>query len=256
MRSTTVFSLPAVGKRTVNSFLLQGERPVLIDTGVPGTGPKILERAAALGIRPSDIAAIVVTHGHIDHFGSAAFLHRTTNAPIIAHSGDLGAYQQGRIAKPLVPTGPFGWLFGKTPVPHAHTEPFVPHVILDGPTTLREYGVAARILPTPGHTPGSISVLTDDGDLIAADLIAGRFLGLLSAPANPPFHDDRGRNLASLNAMLDLGPTTVYVGHGAPLPAARVRRWARREQRRLDRLPARDRPEVRRADATEPRSRS
>ncbi|RMI31236.1 MBL fold metallo-hydrolase [Nocardia stercoris] len=233
MQSVTVIPLPVLGRRNVNTFLLCGERTVLVDTGTPGSGPKILARIEAQGLRPRDLAAIVVTHGHIDHFGSAAFLHEATKAPIIAHAGDLETYAQGRVTGPLPPTGPFGWLFRKTPLPHAHTQPFVPHVVLDAPAALHDYGVAAQILPTPGHTPGSISVLTDAGALIAGDLIAGRFLGLLAAPADPPFHDDPARNLASLNAMLDRDPTTLYVGHGAALDAARVRRWARREQHRL-----------------------
>ncbi|MEV4127250.1 MBL fold metallo-hydrolase [Nocardia sp. NPDC049707] len=232
MQKVTVTALPALGKRTVNTFLLRGDRPVLVDAGVPGSGPRILEQVVALGVSPTDLAAIVITHGHIDHFGSAVFLRQATGAPIIAHSADLASYRLGRNGGPLPPTGPLGWLFGKTPVPHAHTEPFEPQVIIDGPTALHDYGVAARILPSPGHTPGSVSVLTDDGDLIAADLIAGRFLGLFEAPANPPFHEDRLQNLASIDSMLEQGATTLYVGHGAPLDADRVRRWARREHRR------------------------
>jgi glyoxylase-like metal-dependent hydrolase (beta-lactamase superfamily II) len=89
-------------------------------------------------------------------------------------------------------------------------------------------------MPTPGHTAGSVSVLTDDGDLVAGDLIAGPFMGSITGrPANPPFHDDRLTNLASLRAMLALNPVSLHVGHGGRLDPARVARWAEREQQRL-----------------------
>jgi glyoxylase-like metal-dependent hydrolase (beta-lactamase superfamily II) len=102
--------------------------------------------------------------------------------------------------------------------------------------SLSDYGVDARILMTPGHTPGSISVLTHTGDLIAADLIAGSFLGAMRRrPANPPFHQDRRLNLASLEAVLELDLTVIHVGHGGPLNPARVRRWVRREHRKFAR---------------------
>jgi hypothetical protein len=64
-------------------------------------------------------------------------------------------------------------------------------------------------------------VITDPGELIAADLIAGPLLGAINSwPANPPFHYDREQNLDSLDAMLALDPTIVYVGRGPTRPVA------------------------------------
>ena len=55
-------------------------------------------------------------------------------------------------------------------------------------TPAQDFGVAGRIMPTPGHTAGSVSVLTDRGDLVAGDLIANSLFGLVRGrPANPPF---------------------------------------------------------------------
>jgi glyoxylase-like metal-dependent hydrolase (beta-lactamase superfamily II) len=250
MAHTHVIPIPVLGKRNVNAHLLLGRAPVLVDTGVPGSGAKILQRIAEHGIDPDDITAIVVTHAHIDHFGSAAELHRTTGAPVLAHRADAGQYAIGRIREPYLPTGRFGRVLNRLPAFHADAEPFVPQLLIDSPTALHDFGVDARIMPTPGHTAGSVSVLTDAGDLVAGDLVAGSFLGMLARrPANPPFHDDPVGNLASLRAMLALNPTAIHVGHGGPLDPDRVRRWAAAEHIRLGRLAERGRLRTRPEEA-------
>ncbi|WP_202915790.1 MBL fold metallo-hydrolase [Mycolicibacterium sp. CBMA 234] len=220
-----------------NAFLVKGDKAVLVDTGIPGAGPKIEAALAKESVSPADVSAIVVTHGHIDHMGNAAYLRKTLGAPIIAHRADLPAYSSGRaVVEYMRPTGPFGWLFGKVPLVRESTESFEPDVFVESSLPLHDYGVDARIMFTPGHTPGSLSVITGSGELIAADLIAGPLLGAIhSWPANPPFHYDRVQNLSSLDAMLALEPTIVYVGHGGPLDPSRVRRWAQWEHRKIGR---------------------
>ncbi|MGW7379155.1 MBL fold metallo-hydrolase [Streptomyces sp. NPDC054794] len=246
MPRTKVIPLPVLGKRNINAYLLLGRRPVVIDAGVPGSGRKIHDRVAEHGVDPSDISTIVVTHGHIDHFGGAAELSRLTGAPIAAHVGDLGPYTSGRVREPYLPTGMLGRLLSPLPPFHAEAEAFTPRILVRGEMRLEAYGIEARIVPTPGHTAGSMSVLTDAGDLVAGDLVATPLLGMLRRrPSNPPFHDDPLGNLASLRRMLALGPARLHVGHGGPLDPGRVERWAVKEQRRLDRLAAKGRLRVR-----------
>ncbi|WP_053630718.1 MBL fold metallo-hydrolase [Streptomyces sp. H021] len=239
MSRTKVVPIPVMGRHNINAYLLLGRRPVIVDAGTPGSGRRIAEQVAAHGVDPADVSLIVVTHGHIDHFGSAAELHRLTGAPVAGHVADLGPFRTGRAREPYLPTGRMGRLMARNKKLHMRVEPFEPGVLVAGETDLEDFGVAARIMPTPGHTAGSVSVLTSEGDLVAGDLIANSFFGLVRGrPANPPFHDDPLLNLASLRRMLDLNPTRLHVGHGTPLEPDRVRRWASREHRRLSRLEA------------------
>ncbi|WP_030397350.1 MBL fold metallo-hydrolase [Kitasatospora purpeofusca] len=237
MSRTKVVPIPVLGRHAVNAYLLLGRRPVIVDAGTPGSGRKIYDRITAHGVDPTDVSLIVLTHGHIDHFGSAAELHRLTGAPVAGHVADLGPYRTGRVREPYLPTGPMGRLMDRNKNLHVRAEPVEPGVLVSGRTSLEDFGIAGRIMPTPGHTAGSVSVLTDDGDLVAGDLIANSFMGLIPRrPANPPFHDDPRQNLASLRAMLALGPGALHVGHGTALDPDRVRRWAEREHDRLSRL--------------------
>ncbi|MCX4779104.1 MBL fold metallo-hydrolase [Streptomyces sp. NBC_01264] len=223
---------------------------MIVDAGTPGSGRKIHDRITELGVDPGDVSLIVLTHGHIDHFGSAAELHRLTGAPVAGHVADLGPYRSGRVREPYLPTGPMGRIMDRSKELHARAEPVEPQVLIRGETSLEDFGLAARIMPTPGHTAGSISVLTDDGDLVAGDLVANSVMGLIPGkPANPPFHDDPRRNLVSLREMLDLAPTRLHVGHGAPLEPDRVRRWADREHARLSKREATGRIATRAGDA-------
>ncbi|MEU8928037.1 MBL fold metallo-hydrolase [Kitasatospora sp. NPDC048545] len=239
MSRTKVVPIPVMGRHVVNAYLLLGRRPVIVDAGTPGSGRKILDGVTAHGVDPADVSLIVITHGHIDHFGAAAELHRLTGAPVAGHIADLGPYRSGRVREPYLPTGPMGRLMARNRNLHVRAEPVEPGVLVRGETSLEDFGVAARIMPTPGHTAGSVSVLTDDGDLVAGDLVAASFMGLIPGrPANPPFHDDPRQNLASLRRMLALDPTALHVGHGTALDPDRVRRWAEKEHARLARLDA------------------
>ncbi|OJZ74675.1 hypothetical protein BRW65_08185 [Mycobacterium paraffinicum] len=229
--NSKIVKIPVLGDHLVNTYLLIGRRPILVDCGMPNSADRIWNGVIAAGVDPTDLEMIVITHGHVDHFGAAAELQARTGAPVAAHEGDLAAYRAGHSDRSQrQPIGLFGRVFTRTPPPNEVTRPLHPDFVLKGDYRLDDHGLDACIVHTPGHTPGSVSILLNEGDLIAGDMLTGGFLGLLQyRPSNPPFHDDPGQALDSLQAALHMGPHTLHIGHGGPMPAADVQRWLDRQ---------------------------
>lgn len=213
---------------SVNVFLIRGDGgAILVDAGNPGQAGHILAQLAKHSVAPHDMRLILITHVPVDHFGSAAELRESTGAPVTVHALDADAVRQG-IQQPdsLQPTH---WLValgmripgvaGPTRAPALE-----PDIVFKEEFRLDEYtsaplsasGVAGRVLLTPGHTPGSVSVLLDSGEALVGDLVMGWLIGLLPKPGPPIVAWDLERNRESVRQLAALSPRVVYGGHGGP----------------------------------------
>ncbi|WP_417684964.1 MBL fold metallo-hydrolase [Roseibium sp.] len=224
----TIDVIPVMPFGMVNAFLIiAGTVAVLVDTGLPGAEVQVERALARNGLSWKDVSLTIITHGHIDHAGAAVRIRELSGAPIVLHAADA-EYCQGK--PPLLrPTGTFGRLFRKTGAIESPFQTFEADTLLSGDEMLdlRPYGLAGRILHTPGHTPGSLSVLLDDGTVFAGDLVAsGILLGgvvLRNRPKRPPFEEDHAQVAASLRRLIDLGAKRFLLGHGGPLGVDPVR---------------------------------
>ncbi len=214
----------------VNVFIVRGQDGcILIDAGNPDSADVILEKLKEHDITPGDVRLILITHGHIDHFGSAAALRERTGAPVAVHALDANDLRQGTnqqdslrqagwLVRLLMRTPGLKNLFGPDTIP-----PCPPDVEFEGQETrLDEYGVAARVILTPGHTHGSVTLLTDGGEAIVGDSVMGKMMGMLRKPGPPIVAYDVEQNRQSMRRLLDLSPHTVYAGHGGPFVAQEV----------------------------------
>lgn len=219
----------------VNAYLVLGERPVLVDTGTPRGERRLVRALAAHGLAPRDLSLILLTHGHFDHAGSAAALRRMTEGrvPIAAHASDAAQLRRGDNG----PVRGYG-VIGTTVSPVARRKGYegvAPDLEVDEATDLAAFGVRGRLLHTPGHTAGSLSLVVDGGDAVAGDLLMGGafagFAGLPSrAPGWPIFADQREALAPSLAKVMASSPPRVHVGHGGPLEGDAVRRFLERSR--------------------------
>jgi hydroxyacylglutathione hydrolase len=204
-----VIRLKTIRTSVANVYIIADARPIVVDTGNPGNTVLILSELAGLGFAPKDLALILLTHGHLDHLGSAAELRRATGAPIALHRADLEMVRSGH--QPLHPTGLDGRIL-KRFFP-TDFQPLEPDIVLTGNGSLQSYGVEADILETPGHTPGSVSVRLSDGQCLIADLVRGSFIAQ-NHPARHLFADDADEGRRSIEKLLTLPLTRLHPGHG------------------------------------------
>ena len=208
----------------VNCYLVDVEGGyVLIDTSFPDKQDKLDAELAGAGCGPTkDLRLVVLTHGDIDHAGNCAHLRRTHDVPIAIHRQDAemvrtGAMDVGRKRTPDRHTAAFRFmtwaagLLSKITRAGVDLETFEPDVLLEDGQDLSAYGFNARVVHLPGHSSGSIGVLTGDGDLFCGDLLVN-----VLGPSLHYYIDDLVRANESVRKLGGLGVRTVYPGHGKP----------------------------------------
>jgi hydroxyacylglutathione hydrolase len=205
----------------VNAFLIRGKRPILVDTGIPGSAPKILAALRDEGYDPRDLSLIIITHAHTDHFGSAAEISKTTGAPVLASAGEDDVLKSGA-GLPPVPASFFGRIFalliGKTaPLPALAV---TPAIRVDAPYRLDAYGIDGIVIPSAGHTHGSLSILLADGECIVGDLVMGMFPP--HRPGLPMFAEDMEAVKQNIRMITDAKPAIIYAGHGGPFSCSQL----------------------------------
>lgn len=215
-----------VTRFAANVFLLEDDNLCVIDTGLPGSAPAILAKIGLIGRKPEDVRIIVITHAHADHFGSAAkLLSSCRNADLGCHPLEAAMLRQG--GKHVSPgltglTRAFEQAVRKV-FPLVRLHGAAPTVSLDDGVSLRDWGVAGRVVHTPGHTGDSISVLLDDGSAFVGDLAVGRYR-FNRRPTAATMALDRTAVGHSLCHLLECGARVLYPAHGRPIGEAELHR--------------------------------
>lgn len=202
-------------------YLIQSEGVIAVDAGAPGKGGKLQRGMEDAGIKPEELQLVIITHGHWDHIGSARQIKEMTGADIAIHECDAHWLEES--LTPLSPgVTPWGRIFRSVMVkfmPLVQVPPMDVDMRLgDENFPLYEYGIPGKVIHTPGHTHGSVSILLDSGEAFVGDLAMNRFPLRLS-PGLPIFAVDESRVKESWKILLNKGAQTVYPAHGKPFPA-------------------------------------
>ena len=195
----------------VNAYALVREQGVLIiDTATPGKSDGLLKELESINVKPSDIKAVVITHAHPDHAGSCAALIDKTHAGLYVHKNDRDVLLG--IAPPPQPRNFIQKLSAFMSKHFFKYQPPEDAVPLDEDSTIQGFE-DLKIISTPGHTPGSMSILdiTDD-TLFCGDAINNRGNKLTGPNKLFTINTDQAwRSVAKLGASRF---KTLCPGHG------------------------------------------
>jgi glyoxylase-like metal-dependent hydrolase (beta-lactamase superfamily II) len=193
-------------------YLLDLGELVLIDAGAGESVPALLENIESLGLGPKSLAAVVATHCHIDHIGGIPELRERTGCQVIAHGLDARPMAKGDPVKTAA-----NWYnrgFPPTPVD------IELHEVRE---VLKFEKGEILCLHTPGHTPGSISIILDrDGKRV-----------LFGQDIHGPFSDSFGSDIPtwrkSMGILLGLKADILCEGHfGIIHPEAEVEKYIKK----------------------------
>ena len=199
---------------SVNCYLIKPDTGfILIDTGGSNSRKELLGELERAGCKPGLLKLILITHGDFDHTGNAAYLRDTLGGKIAMHPDDSDMVEQGDMfanrKKPNILIRkiiPFFFGFGKA-------ERFTPDLFVEDRDDLSVYGLEAKIISIPGHSKGSIGILTATTDLFCGDLLEN-----MDEPVLNTIMDDVKTAKASVQKLESMTIGTVYPGHGKPFP--------------------------------------
>lgn len=214
----------------VNCYLVEdGGQVTIIDAAWPRSWSSLQAAVAGIG-RAGAVKAVVLTHGHPDHLGSAEKARTSWNVPVFAHHDEIGRVTgKARGASPftLVPgLLPYLWrpsAFGFVLHATAHgfmTPRWVNEVSGFDDGAVLDVPGRPKVVFTPGHTQGHCSFyLADKGVFIAGDAFAT--MNVLTREEGPqllpaPLNFDTALARASLGKLTGIDADVVLFGHGDP----------------------------------------
>lgn len=202
------------------TLIVNGSRSVLIDTGVNGFSKMITGMFRQNQLKPTDIRLIILTHVHYDHTGNLHELTKLTGAKVLVHKNEFENLKNGRMPIPdgqrllvkLVST------LGKLIVPgFASPKPFTADIVNQDEYDLSAFGINGKVISTPGHSPGSQSVVIGN-KIIAGDCFMNMNYGVVF----PHFAENPQLLLESWQKIFKYGVEEIYPGHGKLLKAEKA----------------------------------
>jgi len=191
----TIHYLPGRGADS-NIYIVDGERPFLVDTGTGHNIERTIRRIAEV-VDIGRIDRIFLTHKHFDHAGGAAELKRRTGATVYIHELDSQPVMEGD-----------DWstqavMFGM------RMEPVKVETIQEG-ELISSGECDFRVIHTPGHSAGSVALFSEeDAALIAGDTVFVGGVGRWDLPGG-----DYHQLVKSLHKLEGLEVRALYPGHG------------------------------------------
>lgn len=207
----------------------QNGMTILIDTGMRSSIKLLLDNLRSLHIDLKDISYIIITHAHTDHYGSLALLKRLSGAKVITSKHEAQFIERGLNSEIILHQliSRMVLRFIRLPVQPCQVDIIVERDEFD----LSPYGIKGRIIHTPGHTRGCISILLDERYAIIGDLVTpnwfSRKLGY------PGIYFDIRQLKSSIYKIIGHDPKWIYPSHSHPVSLQRFKKIFRDEKKKM-----------------------
>jgi glyoxylase-like metal-dependent hydrolase (beta-lactamase superfamily II) len=211
---------------SANIYIVEenGKR-LMIDAGNPGDEDRYEALMRESGIDPATIDFAILTHGHIDHAGTAAFFQDRYGIQIIGGAGDQSMIEAAGDVD-LCPTSVVAELLHMTLKGKQYPAFELDRGInaAEGIVDLAEFGMNGKVIPHSGHTPGSM-VITIGSHAFVGDLIRGGVL----RPEVPTTHffmcdlEENRRRISEIMALHEI--RYWHPGHFGPFPSSAVAQY-------------------------------
>ena len=198
-----------------NCFLISYQNKyLLVDTGRENKWEKLSRELDKLGVNSNSLNGVILTHSHFDHAENAANIKKKFNKSIIIHRREADYLRRGE--NPVIQGTTFFTKFlteglsQKLLTRYCRYKPADCDVIIEDRYDLNHLGFNGYLIHTPGHSPGSISVIIEKEIALVGDAMFGVFKGSVF----PPFAADSGLMVRSWERLLNTDCSIYLPAHG------------------------------------------
>ncbi len=201
-------------------LIINAEKSILVDAGYSGKIRDFEHTLVDNGLKPRDITMIIMTHIHFDHSFRLKELREFTRARVVVNENEVGYLEQGYCPFPHGTrwySGIISWIGRHLVYRIGKFDAVSPDIITKSKLDLTRYGMEGDIIPTPGHTSGSQSLVIGENAFVGDDMF-----GIFRNSILPPFANDINTLYKSWQVLLDTGCINFYPGHGSVIDRTRI----------------------------------
>ena len=201
---------------------------IQFDGGMIQTLKKYLKLLVKHKINPEEIKLIVVNHAHFDHVSALKKLKKITKAQILVHEDDAEYLRKGISSEVKTLTLSSKLLMSFVPKSMRNYEPVEPDIAIKDEYSLQEFGIDAKIIHTPGHTAGTVSLITKQGNAFIGCCAHGSPIRLI--PGLPKIAQDMNQVLSSWEKIINAGAKTLHISHGNQLSVDKMKKILKKKR--------------------------
>lgn len=184
---------------------------IMVDVGMPNLEKQLDEVFDKARVDPKSVQLIILTHGHMDHVGTIAYAKEVTGGDVLCHQSYAQDLESGDIEQAVAQNFTGRLLNFMTSLPGTKFEGVKPDIVVTDEFDLSEYGIAGKIIHTPGHSPSSISIILDNGEALVGDIVREEEPGVIGVGM---FYEDEQALLGSLEKIAAYESSIIYLSHG------------------------------------------